>query len=317
VITACDGWLPPGKVAAVCLSLDDVHPGRSTGDYEAGGDLAAGVLGRLERLLELHQPLRATLFVTPAWRERSPVPTRRRLARLPVGRNVLHLAPRLGRKVMRLGRHPEFGAYLRGRPCFELAVHGLYHVARGARPTDEFAGLGVARARRRLRRARWLFERAGLSVEPGFCPPGWALPPALARALAAEGFRWVSAARDLDTPVDPSARTGVSGLPGALLLAPEWLGARQLVHFPVNFQATSSDARAEGILAAGGLLSVKAHAVKDALGHIALDGLDEAYCARLDRLFGRLRGRYGDALWWTTMGEISARVWNARTTVPA
>ncbi len=39
------GWLPPGKHAAVCLSIDDVHPGTSNDSYEAGGDLHAGALG--------------------------------------------------------------------------------------------------------------------------------------------------------------------------------------------------------------------------------------------------------------------------------
>ena len=33
------GWLPPGRSAAVCLSIDDIHPGRSGDHYEAGGDL--------------------------------------------------------------------------------------------------------------------------------------------------------------------------------------------------------------------------------------------------------------------------------------
>ena len=313
---ACADWLPPGRTAAVCLSVDDVHPGRSSGDYEAGGDLAEGVLGRLERLLERHPPLRATLFVTPEWRERSPVPTRRRLARVPVGQDLVHLAPPLRRGAMRLERHEAFVAHLRNRPCFELAVHGLYHVARGRRPTDEFAGLGVTRARRRLRRARQLFERCGLAVEPGFCPPGWALPPSLVRALAAEHYRWVSAARDIETPFAPSARAAMSGPRGTLLAEPEWVAGAPLVHFPVNFQATSADDRAEAILDAGGLLSIKAHAVKDALGHIALDGLDDAYCDRLDRLFQRLRARYGDALWWTTMGEIASGIWSGHQAVP-
>jgi hypothetical protein len=84
------------------------------------------------------------------------------------------------------------------------------------------------------------------------------------------------------------------------------------VHIGANFQATSDEQRALAILDCGGLLSIKAHAIKDALGHIALDGLDDAYCEMLDRLFERLAVRYGDALWWTTMGEVAERAWQAR-----
>jgi len=40
-------WLPPGKTAAVCLSIDDVHPAGSADGCDAGGDLSDGALGRL------------------------------------------------------------------------------------------------------------------------------------------------------------------------------------------------------------------------------------------------------------------------------
>ena len=69
-------WLPRGKRAAVCFSIDDMHPGKKTDYYEAGGDLDRGQLGHLCWLLERHPQLRATLFTTADWREISPVPTR-------------------------------------------------------------------------------------------------------------------------------------------------------------------------------------------------------------------------------------------------
>jgi len=300
-------WLPAGRTAAICLSVDDVHPGRSSDHYEAGGDMAAGVLGRLARLLERHPQLRATLFVTPEWRERSPVPTRSRLARVPVVRDHVHLTPPLPRGTMRLDRHPAFVEYLRHGP-FEIAVHGLSHLARGSRPPLEFARTSHAGARRRLRRARALFAACGLEASAGFCPPGWELPAELERALAREDFRWVSAARDIHTPIARDARTAMSGPRGLSLLAPQTIAGGRLVHLPVNFQATSDDARADAILACGGLLSIKAHAVKDACGHISLDGLDDAYCDRLDVLFERLRARHGEGLWWTTMDELATHV---------
>jgi hypothetical protein len=43
------------------------------------------------------------------------------------------------------------------------------------------------------------------------------------------------------------------------------------VHISANFRATSPIDRAVEILRAGGLLSVKAHIIKNAMGHIALD----------------------------------------------
>jgi hypothetical protein len=63
-------WLPDGKRAAVCFSIDDIHPGRSADDYDGGGDLDAGALGHVRRLLERHPRLWVTLFTTPDWRER-------------------------------------------------------------------------------------------------------------------------------------------------------------------------------------------------------------------------------------------------------
>jgi hypothetical protein len=299
------GWLRPGCDGAVCISVDDVHPGRSNGHYEAGGDLSAGVLGRLERLLDAHPQLRITLFVTPDWRELSPAPTRNRLSRLP-GSRYLPLTSRLPRNSMRIDRHEAFSRHLAGSR-FELAVHGLHHFAPGPQPPHEFASLGVFRARRRLRRALGLFARAGLAVERGLCPPGWTLTPALERALVAERFRWVSSARDIETAISPGALTAMSGLRGVSLIEPQRIADGQLVHVPVNFQATSPDRRAFDVIEHGGLLSVKAHAVKNARGHVAADGLDDAYAARLDRLLTLLEDRYGDRIWWASMGEIAAR----------
>jgi hypothetical protein len=55
-----------------------------------------------------------------------------------------------------------------------------------------------------------------------------------------------------------------------------------------------------------GLLAIKAHIVKNACGHIALDGLDELYRNYLDLVFSELERRYGESLWWTSMAEIAS-----------
>jgi hypothetical protein len=305
-------WLPAGRQAAVCLSVDDVMPARSSDDYEAGGDLLGGVLGHLEWLLERHPQLRATLFVCPDWRLRSPRVTRTTLAGVPWLRDRAHLAPPRRDAALRLDRHPEFCRHLREHERYEVAVHGLHHVARGRQPVHEFGTAGRRAAAWRLRWARALFRRAGVPIAPGFAPPGWGLSPAVARAAADAGFEWVVAARDLVTPVAPDATAAMSGLRGVSLLHPQPIAGGRLVHLPVNWQATSDDERAFAIVEAGGLVSIKAHAIKDALGHVAADGLDHAYREQLDALLCRLEDRYGDALWWTTLGAVARRARTSR-----
>ena len=83
-------WLPAGKTAAVCLSVDDVHPGTSGDSYEAGGDLGAGALGRLTELQRRHPNLKATLCVTPDWRLDSLVPGGGLLRQIPWLRRHVH-----------------------------------------------------------------------------------------------------------------------------------------------------------------------------------------------------------------------------------
>lgn len=301
-------WLPPGRRGAVCLSIDDVHPGRSTDPYEAGGDLGAGILGHVEGLLAELPNLRVTLFVTPDWRPISVVPTRRRLARVPWLRDLVHLAPTRRAGTMALPRHPRLAGYLNSLPRSECALHGLHHLHRGRRLTVEFQRQGRARCAAMLGRAAALFDAAGLRLTPGLQPPGWELPRGLLLALGDAGFHFVSSARDLVTPIAPTARAAGSGCHGVSLIHPQILPGSRIVHLPVNFQATSTTQRALDIVGAGGLLSIKAHAVKNLLGYEMRDGLDAAYRERLTILFRALDGRFGDALWWTSMGEIAARV---------
>src|SRR5580693_3190409 len=91
------GWLPAGKSAAVCFSIDDIHPGTGQDAYEGGGDLAAGALGRMLGLQRRHKDLKITLCVTPDWRLKSLVPDTRILRHVPWLKrrvNWTHLQPR-------------------------------------------------------------------------------------------------------------------------------------------------------------------------------------------------------------------------------
>ncbi len=302
-----EAWLPPGKSAAVCFTIDDVHPGRSTDAYEAGGDLDQGALGHVTRLQERHPELWVTLITTAHWREISPVPTRRLHARIPFVRDRVMLAPILPEGTMRLDRHPGFAAYLAGRPRTEVGLHGLYHVHAGPRIFQEFQDEDADALTAALTKATAIFRAAGISIVPGMNPPGWDASPALLEAMRRVGLRFVASARDIRTEPTPDALTAMSGMQGVSLLYPELLPGG-LIHFTNNFQATSTVERATAILRAGGLLAIKGHVVKNAAGFVMADGIDAAYCGYLDEVLARLKGEFGEGLWWTSMGQVAARV---------
>jgi hypothetical protein len=301
------GWLPSAKRAAVILHIDDVHPGTSTDPYEAGGDLERGALRHVLWLLERHPQLHVTLFTTADWREISPTPTRRLLARVPWLNRRLYLARRHPRGRMRLDRHPEFVAFLRSTPRTDVALHGLHHVHPGPMIPWEFQEQSCDECREMLRAAIAIFRAAGLPFAPGMTPPGFSTPAALLEAMTAEGLEFVASARDIRTEPRPGVLAAMSGLTGVPLLEPELLPSG-LVHIPTNYQATSSLQRAHAILESGGLLSIKGHIIKDCMGHIALDGLDEAYREHLHAVFSGIEDRWGDAIWWTSMAEITTHM---------
>jgi predicted deacetylase len=319
-LAACRDWLPPGMQGAVCLSIDDVHPATSSDEYEAGGDLARGALGRLERLLDRHPRLHATLFVTPDWRLRHLLPTRKWLARIPGLRDVVHWAPIRRAGHFRVDRFPAFVAHLNGMRNVEVAVHGLTHSHPGPRMAVEFQRQNRGECLELLRAAADIFGRAGLRYVRGFQPPAWNAPLALLDALRDAGFQFLCSARDLLTAVSVDARTAMHGMTGASLIEPTWIMSSSedlemsqrthecaLVHITTNFQATSTFERAIEIIDAGGLLSIKAHIFKSGGGITMADGLDDAYINYLDLLCRELDRRYGESLWWTSHSEVASR----------
>lgn len=301
-------WLPPDKRAAVCFTIDDVHPGTSADAYEAGGDLDKGALRHVAWLLERHPKLHVTLFVAADWREISAFPTRRLLKRIPWLRDRVFLTRVLPRGTMQLDRHPAFVAYLQSLPRTHIGFHGLYHVHPGLKHIIEFQDESREECRATLQRAKDIFEAAGIDYTPGMCPPAWNAPPALVEAMADVGMTFLASARDVRTPISHGARTNMSGMKGRSLLYPELLPGGRLVHLTSNFAANNPVERAIDIVERGGLLAVKAHIVKFALGFMAIDGVDDLYMNYLDRVFTELDRRYGDALWWTSMGQVAERV---------
>jgi hypothetical protein len=300
-------WLPAGKRAAVVFTIDDVHPGKSSEHYDGGGDLGKGALGHVQALLERHPNLHVTLFTTADWREISPTPSKL-LSRIPVVRDRMYLSKVLPAGTRSIDRHPEFLAYLRSLPRTEVGLHGLHHIHPGPLLHVEFQDEPVDVQRDKLRRMLAIFDASKLPYVRGMCPPGWNAPQTLLTAMDQLGFEFVASARDIKTDIAPAAVTNMSGLKGASLLYPSRIAGTRLVHFTTNFQATSKFERAAAIIDAGGLVAVKAHIIKDALGYVALDGVDAVYCNFLDLLFERLNREYGDALWWTTMGQVACHL---------
>ena len=297
-------WHSPGKYAAVVMSVDDIFPGTSQSAYEAGGDLEKGALGRLLWLLERHPKLQLTLFVTPDWRRISPV-AHRFWRHVPWIRNYLYLASVLPKGTMDLGNHPKFVAFLNAMPRTEIAIHGLHHINQGPSVSVEFENHDRAACATMLAEAVRIFEDSGLSYVRGLQPPGWNCNQALQQACRDVGIEWVASARDIQTPVSKEAKTAMSGLSGVSMLFPERI-APNLVHISTNFQATSAPDRAFEILDAGGVLSIKAHITKSVPGHTHLDGVDDLYMNYLDRLFDDIEQRYGNAIGWTTLGQLAA-----------
>ena len=297
----------------MCFSVDDVHPSTSEDLYEAGGDLEQGALGHLQWLVRRHPKLRVTLFTTADWREVKPTRTFPLLSRIPVVRGYSYRAQTRPKGTMALDRHPEFVDYLRSVPGFEIGLHGLHHMHPKKVSPVEFQEQDRAECREALEEAIAIFEAAGLPFVAGMTPPGWNAPPALLEAMADVGLKFVASARDIRTPATPHAKTNMSGIKGLSLSAPEPILDGRLLHIPTNFQATNPVDRAFKIIDAGGLLSIKGHIIKDCCGHVALDGIDPLYRNYLDTLLTAIEARYGDSVWWTSMGEIAERAAGAKS----
>jgi hypothetical protein len=304
-------FLPPGKRGAVVFTIDDVHPGSSREYYDGGGDLEKGALGHVQTLLERHPYLHVTLFTTADWREISPR-TSPLLGRIPIVRDRMYLSRVRPEGTLRIDQHPAFLRYLRSLPRTEIGLHGLHHIHPGPLLHVEFQDEPLAEQREKLRKMLAIFDSSGIPYVRGMCPPGWNAPTSLLHAMRELDFTFVASARDIKTPVTAEATTAMSGLSGAPLIYPAFVNGSSLVHIATNFQATSRYERAREILEAGGVLAVKAHIVKDALGYIAIDGVDAVYCNFLDLLFDRLHREFGESLWWTTMGVLAGRVRAAR-----
>jgi hypothetical protein len=298
-------WLPKNKIGAVCFSIDDVHPAKSSDYYEAGGDLNKGALGYLEKLLDNHKHLHSTLFITADWREISPIPTRKILASIPHICDHFYLSKIWPKGTMTLDKHPEFIRYLKNLPRTDFALHGLHHCHKGRNIPIEFQNQNYYDFKKILQECISNFNKAGLDFVPGICPPGWNAPVPLLKAMIDLNLLFIASARDIKTPITRNALTDMSGMKNVSLIYPQLIQDNKLIHITTNFQRTNPVERAIEIIENGGLVSIKAHIVKDACGLISKDGLDKEYTNYLDSLFTILEDRYKNSLWWTSMSDIS------------
>lgn len=298
-------WKPKDKKAAICFTIDDIHPAKSTDLYEAGGDLDKGALGKVMWLLNRHPKLKVTLFTTADWRETHAFPTRKLLARIPSLRDKFYLAKRWKKGTMSLENHPKFVAFLNAMKQTEIGYHGLYHIHKGLKIPVEFQNQTQEEFEGIIAEMLQIFESSKIKNVKGICPPGWNAPDALLTTLVNNNFDFVASSRDIFSPISKEAKCNMSGLKDVPLLYPTLLKENQLVHIPSNFQANSTVNRAEEIIANEGLISIKAHIIKQIGSYVALDGVDDLYMNYLDVLLTTLEAKYGDDLWWTSMGEIA------------
>lgn len=294
-------WLPEGKKAAICFSIDDIHPQTNSGYYEAGGDLNNGSLGKVQWLIDRHPQIKVTLFTTADWREMSNLPSRKILAKIPIIRDYFYLSKRLLKGSMRLDKHHRFVSYLNANPNFEVALHGLNHCHKGLNIPMEFQNQTKDEFDQIVNEMLTIFDSSNIKYTRGICPPGWNAPDALLNVLIEKNIKFVASARDIITTVEEMATTNMSGMKGEPLIFPSLIKDAKLIHFPCNFQATSNIDRAIQIIECGGLLSIKAHIIEGA----SLDAVGLLYMNYLDVLFSRINELYGNSIWWTSMGEMA------------
>jgi hypothetical protein len=298
-------WKPIDKKAAICFSIDDLFPGKSSDLYEAGGDLDKGVLRHLLWLTDRHPKLKITLFTTADWRETHPFPQLKILSKIPVLRDYIYLSKVLKKGTMSLVNHPSFVKFINSKEQFEVACHGLYHVHKGLQIPVEFQNQSKQEFEAIIDEMVNIFDASNINYVKGICPPGWNAPSQLMKVLKSADFKFIASSRDVFTEISQDATCNMSGLMDTSLIYPERLDSG-LLHIPSNFQPNNNIDRMNAIIENKGLISIKGHIIKKIGNYVALDGIDESFVNYLDVLLTTIENKYGDDIWWTSMGEITA-----------
>lgn len=210
----------------------------------------------------------------------------------------------LKKGTMSLANHPDFVQFLNKHNQFEIACHGLHHVHKGLKIPVEFQNQSKAEFQVIVKEMLDIFEASKVNYVKGICPPGWNAPSQLIEVLQENEFSFLASSRDVKTPISKEAKSDMSGLKGVSLLYPEKL-ANNLVHFPSNVQANNPIDRVFEIIESEGLVSIKGHMIKRVLNYVAVDGIDDLYVNYIDCILTAVEAKYGDAIWWTSMGEMA------------
>jgi hypothetical protein len=222
-------------------------------------------------------------------------------------RDKFYLSKVLKKGTMSLENHPEFVSFLNQNKQFEIACHGLHHVHKGLKIPVEFQNQTKQEFQEIVKDMIHIFDKSKIDYVKGICPPGWNAPQQLIEVLQENDFSFLASSRDVKTPISKKAKANMSGLQGVSLLYPELL-SNKLIHFPSNMQANNSIDRIFDIIENEGLVSIKGHMIKRILNYVAIDGIDELYVNYLDCIFTEIENRYGDSIWWTTMGEMATYI---------
>ena len=304
-----ENWLPEHKKAAICFTIDDLHPASlSKHGYDAGGDCNNGVFAHIDWLLKRHPQLKVTFFCTADWREISPTPTRKILSKIPVIRDFFYLTKIQPKSTLQLDKYPHFVDFYSNHKQVEIAFHGLHHVHKGIKIPVEFQEETFNVINKKIIKMIDIFKQSKIKFVYGFTPPAWNAPENLMKSLVANGVKFLASARDVKTEISKTATNNMSGRKNVSIVYPELIENGKMVHFASNFQATNAYERAFEIIENNGLVAIKAHIIKEFHGHISLDGVDENYIQYLDKLLFEIEAKYGDQIWWTTMGEMSNKI---------
>lgn len=307
-----NNYLPQGKSCAIIFTIDDLHPASAARDgYDAGGDLDKGAFGHVDALLKKHPELKVTLYTTASWREIAPYKTDQLTFKVPAVYDRRFIAPITPKDYFNLCKYKDFVTYYNQHPQVEIGLHGYEHIHKGSKMPVEFQNQDTyADTAYKVDKMYEIFHKAGLNYVNGFTPPAWNAPEKLMKVLIKNGLKFLTSARDLNTPITRDAQNNMSGMKKVSILYPQMICDDKVVHIPTNFQITSAYERAFEIMELGGILSIKAHMVKNFNGFDQIDGVTKEYMDFIDELLTQLKQKYNDKIWWTTPNEIADKILN-------
>ncbi len=288
---------PFGHNAAVTLGIDDLHPESSSENIDFSGDMDAGNFRFLNRLVQ-ERPLKATLFVTADWLQRTyRNGFAKMLARILLRPSVYEM----GTYRLSNPRHKIWANWISSKQVsgrFDVALHGLYHLGRNGGPR-EFIGLSVQECLERLFAAERILQDANINYVKGIRPPGWGISTELLEAARMREYLFIAGSADTETPVSEASAKG-AGLSGVPLSFPHVDTRYGLVTFTANANYRTKE-RALDLARIGGLVLLHSH-VATVEG---VEGLSDEFCSGVSQICSELENAFPNAIWHSSLREIA------------